>query len=185
MFFVSAEPRANPWDAGLPKSVIRLRRAERKNRLSLLGRLNERRCADPYAATSNGTASSFETSLPTSDFVYFLTSCLRSSKKDRSQHHHRPFAVDAWPSCRRAVCCWPDKRACNDADGPSNYRRHPTDVLGGLYAAGLQQSTMERLQSWYGPEASFCSREMPPKALRDMLFSPVDCVEHFSTELSK
>ncbi len=187
------DPRANPWDAGIPKSILRSRRSERHDRVVLMARINERRCDDPYAPTQGDAA--FDTSMPTPDLVHFLTASLlqgtmraRKGRQESSKKStdHQKFANGAWVACQRAIRMWPNKQACSDADGPPNYQRHPTDVIGGLNATGLQTSTMKRLQRWYGPEASFVStRESTPKALREMLLSPADCVDYFATDLSK
>lgn len=148
---------------------------ERQQRLSLIARVNERRCTDPY-----GTPTFETTSFPSSDLVYFLTSAVIRQPLRKPCH----FATGAWVACQRALRSWPDKKACDDADGPS-YLRHPTDIVSGLCAPGLQAADVERLQAFFGPEAAFPIRVATPKALRQMLFSPIDCLEYFADDLDK
>ncbi|CDI98275.1 helicase [Echinococcus multilocularis] len=174
--YIRAQRRPNPWDAGIPKSVLRLRHIDRQHRISLLARVNERRCANPY-----GTPNFETTSIPTPDLVYFLTSAVICRPVKRPTY----FATGAWVACQRALRTWPDKRACDDFDGPPTYLRHPTFVVGGLGAPSLQAAELERLQAFYGPEAAFPVRAVSSKALRQMLFSPVDCLEYFSGYFDK
>ncbi|VDM31077.1 unnamed protein product [Hydatigera taeniaeformis] len=174
--YILAHCRPNPWDAGIPKSVLRSRHIERQHRLSLLTRVNERRCANPYDIPTFET-----TSMPTSDLVYFLTSAIiRRPVKTPNR-----FATGAWIACQSALRTWPDKRACDDSDGPPTYLRHPTCVVSGLGSSGLQVSELERLQAFYGPEAAFPVRMGYPQALRQLLFSSADCLEYFSTYFEK
>lgn len=168
----------DPWDSGIPKSVLRQRQYERHQRVSLLTRVNERRCADPY----NHTGAFDRTSLPSPDLVHFLTSAIIR------QPHHRPltrFGIGAWVVCQRALRTWPDKRACDDADGPPAYQRPPIEVVSGLSVPGQQAALVERLQPFYGPEAAHRIRAPSAKALRQMLFSPIDCFEYFSVFLNR
>lgn len=171
-----ARCRPNPWDTGIPKSVLRSRHIERQHRLSFLSRVNERRCANPYCTPTFET-----TSMPTPDLVYFLTSAVIRRPVKRPTR----FATGAWISCQTALRTWPDKRACDDFDGPPTYLRHPTFVVSGLGASGLQASELERLQAFYGPEAAFPVRMVSSQALRQMLFSPIDCLEYFSSYFEK
>ncbi|KAL5108649.1 Helicase domino [Taenia crassiceps] len=174
--YIIAHCRPNPWDAGIPKSVLRSRHAERQHRLSLLSRVNERRCANPY-----GTPTFEATSMPTPDLVYFLTSAVIRRPVKRPAR----FATGAWIACQSALRTWPDKRACDDFDGPPTYLRHPAFVVSGLGATGLQAPELERLQAFYGPEAAFPVRMVSPRAFRQMLFSPIDCLEYFSSYFEK
>ncbi|VDO08469.1 unnamed protein product, partial [Rodentolepis nana] len=175
--FIEVSRRLDPWDNGIPKAVLRRRETERQHRISLISRLNERRCEDIY--DHSGTFD--RTSLPSPDLVHFLTSAVIR------QPHHRElsrFGTGAWIACQQALRTWPDKRACDDVDGPPTYLRHPTEVVSGLSVPGQQAALVERLQPFYGPEAAFPVRSSWNKALRQMLFSPIDCFEHFDVHLN-
>nr|CDS31584.1 helicase [Hymenolepis microstoma] len=175
--FIEVARRLDPWDNGIPKAVLRRREIERQHRISLISRLNMRRCEDIY--DHSGTFD--RTSLPSPDLVYFLTSAVIR------QPHHRAlsrFGTGAWIACQQALRTWPDKRACDDVDGPPTYLRHPTEVVSGLSVPGQQAALVERLQPFYGPEAAFRVRSSWNKALRQMLFSPVDCFEYFDVHLN-
>lgn len=173
-----------PWDQGIPKTVLRSRRTERRSRLSLMARVNERRCADPYC--SSAVSNSFELSMPTPDLVFHITSLLRSrvlsrrSELTTTAQHSYPFAYDAWLACQRAFRVWPDQRACADADGPPNDQRKPVDTVGGLFVSASSPAVQERIQAHLGPEASFTWKwsglESSLRPLRELLRSPIDVV---------
>lgn len=168
----------DPWDNGIPKAVLRHREAERKHRMAFMARVNERRCEDLYDHDG-----SFErTSLPSPDLVYFLTSAVIRQRNDRRV---RRFGTGAWISCQEALRSWPDKRACDDSDGPPTYLRHPTEIVSGFSIPGQQSALVERLQPFYGPEAAFRTQSAASKVLRQMLFSAGDCLEHFGMHLNE
>uniref|UniRef100_A0A5K3FAE4 Helicase C-terminal domain-containing protein n=2 Tax=Mesocestoides corti TaxID=53468 RepID=A0A5K3FAE4_MESCO len=175
--YIPTQRRTNHWDAGIPKGVLRSRQLERHNRLSFISRVNERRCTNLL----NCSPSFDSTSMLTPDLVYLLTSAIIRRPVSKPCR----FATGSWVSCQQALRTWPDKRACSGFDGPPNYCRHPVDVIGCLNAVGPQATKVEQLQAVYGPEASFAVRAVSSSTLRQMLFSPADCLNYFADDLSK
>uniref|UniRef100_A0A0X3NT99 Helicase domino n=1 Tax=Schistocephalus solidus TaxID=70667 RepID=A0A0X3NT99_SCHSO len=196
---IRVEPPSRPWNAGVPKSTLRSRIADRQHCLSLIARINERRCAAPLAHSPD----TWDTDLPGPDLVFLLTALVRcpyaSSCRSRSRHppdaaapvlpSARPFGLGAWLTCQRALHFWPDRLACADLDGPAAFHKHPADTIGGLTVSGQNTASRDqRVQACLGPEAAFTwgwSDNVCLTSLRQLLRSPADYCYDLSEVLTK
>ncbi|BHF71983.1 protein antigen binding [Sparganum proliferum] len=190
---IRVEPPSRPWNAGVPKSTLRSRVADRQHCLSLIARINERRCAAPTHCSDT-----WDTDLPGPDLVFLLTALVRSppssSSRSRSRQPQdavdpRPFGLGAWLTCQRTLRIWPDRLACADLDGPATLHKHPADTIGGLTTSGRNTVIMDqRVQACLGPEAAFTrgwGDAVCLTSLRQLLHSPADYCYELSEILAR
>ncbi|KAF7256965.1 hypothetical protein EG68_06353 [Paragonimus skrjabini miyazakii] len=187
---VETAPPVRPGNTGMPKSILHNRAIERRHRLMLISRINERRCEIPVISplAHHGKPGFIADSGQYSsrigpDVVHLVTRMVRYSMEKSSDLHSAvyPGLVYGMSACQRSVHWWPSRHEFHNSD-----RNHTTQSRI-QQAACLPSSRMSSVQR-FNAEAPWArqwywSQDCTP--LRLMLSSPADRLTDLSETLNK
>ncbi|CAH8441587.1 unnamed protein product [Heterobilharzia americana] len=165
---VKADLPKNPWNIGMPKSCLRLRFAERQNRLLLMSRVNERRCNITFNSHSNDIGMDWDHGTHIGPDLVLLISRLLHEKSvtyDRRSARTYPGLINGATCCQLSLYTWP-VRNCSFTSNESS--RVDKASCFEISSQTLDLSTLRSL----GPRDAIWSRV--PRPLRKMLHSPCD-----------
>ncbi|KAF8569642.1 hypothetical protein P879_00459 [Paragonimus westermani] len=187
---VEIAPPVRPGNAGMPKSILHNRAIERRHRLMLISRINERRCEIPvisplaqHAKPDFMSESDQYSSRIGPDVVHLVTRMVRYSTKEFSDVHSAVYSglVHGMSACQRSLHWWPTRH-----DLHNSHRNH-TSQSRIQQAACLPSSRVSSVRR-FSAEAPWArqwywSQDCTP--LRMMLSSPADRLTDLSETLDR
>ncbi|KAH8853060.1 Helicase domino [Schistosoma japonicum] len=157
----------NNWDIGMPKSCLRRRLVERQNRLSLMSRINERRCDLMSTSRSNDIGTYWDHGTHIGPDLVSLINRLMLEKPTTNPDnvHIYPGLINGAVYCQQSLYRWPAKscpvtNVINSIVDQVSCFESNTHRISSLN----MQSTNSRRTYW--PQLS--------RSLREMLRSPCD-----------
>ncbi|CAH8442374.1 unnamed protein product [Schistosoma turkestanicum] len=157
----------NAWDIGIPKSCLRRRFLERRERLLLMSRINERRCDLTFTSHSNDIGMYWDHGTHIGPDLVLLINrlMLEKSVKTLQNVHIYPGLINGAVYCQQSLHTWP-VRSCPLISGMSSM----VDQLS-CFESNVQHMSLLSVEP-------ICSRRMSwlrsSRCLREMLHSPGD-----------
>ncbi|KAK4472694.1 hypothetical protein MN116_003923 [Schistosoma mekongi] len=153
----------NNWDIGMPKSCLRRRLVERQNRLSLMSRINERRCDLVSTSHSNDIGTYWDHGTHIGPDLVSLINRLMLEKPVTNSHNVQiyPGLINGAIYCQQSLYTWPAKGCVMNpiVNQVSCFESNAHRI-----SSLNMQSTNSRRAYW--PQLS--------RSLREMLHSPCD-----------